>query len=131
MRNPDFLMNVSKRLERSAFEDLTILTDDKGNLIRFTSDIEYILGMRYNDNAVASEVIRQYLAKNHLTPNSVDVSSLSTKEIFQSIPPRSVNTITDAFQFSKFLESQKNHFKEHFKKLEKELNDYNKKTTDS
>lgn len=124
-------MNVSKRLERSVFEDLTVLTDDKGNFIRFTSDVEYILGMKYNDNATATEVVRQYLAKNHLTPTNVDVSSLSNKEIFQSIPPRSVNTITDAFQFTKFLESQKNHFKEHFKKLEKELNDYNKKTTDN
>ena len=129
MRNPAFLLNVSKHLERSVFEDLTVLTDDKGNFIRFTSDVEYILGLRYNDNATAAEVIRQYLVKNNLTPSSVDVSSLSTNEIIQSIPPRSVNTITDAYQFSKFLDSQKNHFKEHFKRLENDLNEFNKKST--
>lgn len=117
MRNPQYFSAITKIASRPVFEELTIIRDDNGDLIRETSDVEYILGMTYNDNATAMEVIRQYLVSNSVVSSSLDVSKLSNEQIMNLIPPRSINTLTDAYQYSKFLE-------ENHKYIEKKAKEY-------
>lgn len=117
MRNPNYFSSISKFFQRPAFEELMQIRDDEGNLIRETSDVEYILGMTYNDNATAMEVVRQYLVGNSIVSSSLDVSKLTNEQIMNLIPPRSINTLTDAYQYSKFLEQ--NH-----KYIEKKAKEY-------
>lgn len=126
MRNPQYLSNITKVATVPPFSELMILRDEDGQLIRETSDVEYILGSTYNDNATATETIRQYLISNHSSSSSVDFSNLSNKEIMDLIPPRSINSITDAYQYSKFLEQNSSYIKKKVSEYEKFIKEQNK-----
>ena len=125
MRNPQYFSAITKIASRPAFEELTIIRDENGDLIRETSDVEYILGMTYNDNATAMEVVRQYLVSNSVVSSSLDVSQLSNEQIMNLIPPRSINTLTDAYQYSKFLEQNSKYIEKKAKEYSEFLNSKN------
>lgn len=125
MRNPSFYSNITKFAKVPPFADLMILRDDNGNLIRETSDVEYILGSTYNDNATATEVIRQYLVSNSAISSNIDLSNLSSEEIMNLVPPRSINTLTDAYQYSKFLEQNSSYIKKKVDEYQKFINEQN------
>lgn len=126
MRNIQYLSTITKVAKLPPFSELMILRDEDGQLIRETSDVEYILGSTYNDNATATETIRQYLISNHSASSSVDFSNLSNKEIMDLIPPRSINSITDAYQYSKYLEQNSSYIKKKVSEYEKFIKEQNK-----
>lgn len=128
MRNPNYYSNITKTFQRPAFEELMQIRDDDGHLIRETSDVEYILGMTYNDNATAMEVVRQYLVGNSIVSSSLDVSKLSNEQIMNMLPPRSINTLTDAYQYSKFLEQNSKYIEKKAKEYSEFLNSQNDKS---
>lgn len=128
MRNPEYFSSITKQFQRPAFEELMQVRDEQGNLIRETSDVEYILGMTYNDNATAMEVVRKYLVGNTIVSSSVDVSNLSNEQIMNMLPPRSINTLTDAYQYSKFLEQNSKYIEKKAKEYSEFINSQSKES---
>ncbi len=131
MRNLDYFSKITKYAKVPAFSELQIVRDENGNLIRETSDVEYILGSTYNDNATAMETIRQYLISNHSTSSSLDFSNLSNEEIMNLIPPRSINSITDAYQYSKFLDHNSSYIKKKVDEYETFMKQQSEQNKDS
>lgn len=112
MRNSAYYSAITKAYQRPSFESLQILRDNNGNLIREISDIEFILGEKFISSKFSLDQIRQYISSNKAISSGIDTSKMSDNEILSLVPPRSVNTLTDAYQYSKYLSSQKDYIKE-------------------
>ena len=86
--------------------EMQSLKDNDGNLIRVMSDIEFILhNNSHRKYDVPASVLRDYLDKVqdlNLT-QSFNHHKFSDEELIAALIPRDVNTITDAYQFSKYL----------------------------
>lgn len=120
MRNPSYYKAITKYYSRPSFESLQILRDEQGNFIRMQSDIEFILSEKYVNSKFSLDQIRSYISSNKAISSGIDTTKMSDEQIMSLVPPRSVNTLTDAYQYSKFLASQKDAIKANIEKF-KEL----------
>lgn len=120
MRNPSYFKQITKYYSRPSFESLQILRDEQGNFIRMQSDIEFILSEKYVNSKFSLDQIRSYISSNKAISSGIDTTKMSDEQIMSLVPPRSVNTLTDAYQYSKFLASQKDAIKANIEKF-KEL----------
>lgn len=123
MRNPSYFAEITKHYSRPSFEPLQAIRDNEGNLIREISDIEFILSEKFVTSKFSLDQIRLYINSNKAISSGIDTSQMSDNEILSLVPPRSVNTLTDAYQYSKYLSSQKEYIKE---KLEEYKSKYPK-----
>lgn len=112
MRNSAYFAEITKHYSRPSFEQLQVLRDNDGNLIREVSDIEFILSEKFVTSKFSLDQIRQYISSNKAISSGIDTTKMSDNEILSLVPPRSVNTLTDAYQYSKYLSSQKDYIKE-------------------
>lgn len=112
MRNPSYFSNITTYYSRPSFEELQVIRDNEGNLIREASDIEFIMSEKFINSKFSLDQIRLYINGNKAISSNVDTSQMSDAEILSLVPPRSVNTLTDAYQYSKYLSSQKDYIKE-------------------
>lgn len=112
MRNSAYFSEITKQFSRPSFEELQVIRDNDGNLIREASDIEFILSEKFVSSKFSLDQIRQYINSNKAISSGIDTSKLSDNEILSLVPPRSVNTLTDAYQYSKYLSSQKDYIKD-------------------
>lgn len=111
MRNISYFSSITKAYSRPSFEQLQVIRDNDGNLIRETSDIEFILSEKYVTSKFSLDQIRQYISSNKAVSSGIDTSRMTDAQILSLVPPRSVNTLTDAYQYSKYLSSQKDYIK--------------------
>lgn len=111
MRNLSFFAAITKTYSRPSFEQLQVIRDNEGNLIREASDIEFILSEKFVNSKFSLDQIRQYISSNKAISSGIDTTKMSDAEILSLVPPRSVNTLTDAYQYSKYLSSQKDYIK--------------------
>ena len=112
MRNSAYYSAITKQYSRPSFEQLQVIRDNEGNLIREASDIEFILSEKFVSSKFSLDQIRQYINSNKAISSGIDTSKMTDNEILSLVPPRSVNTLTDAYQYSKYLSSQKDYIKE-------------------
>lgn len=112
MRNPAYFAEITKHYSRPSFEELQVIRDNEGNLIREASDIEFILGEKFVTSKFSLDQIRHYISSNKAISSGIDTTKMSDNEILSLVPPRSVNTLTDAYQYSKYLSSQKDYIKD-------------------
>lgn len=124
MRNSAYYSAITKAYQRPSFESLQTLRDNNGNLIREISDIEFILGEKFISSKFSLDQIRQYISSNKAISSGIDTTKMSDNEILSLVPPRSVNTLTDAYQYSKYLSSQKDYIKD---KIDEFRSKYSKK----
>lgn len=117
MRNPSYFNQITKYYSRPSFESLQILRDEQGNFIRMQSDIEFILSEKYVNSKFSLDQIRSYISSNKAISSGIDTTKMTDEQIMSLVPPRSVNTLTDAYQYSKFLASQKDAIKANIEKF--------------
>lgn len=111
MRNLSYFSQITKTYSRPSFEQLQVIRDNEGNLIRESSDIEFILSEKYVNSKFSLDQIRQYISSNQAISSGIDTTRMSDAQILSLVPPRSVNTLTDAYQYSKYLSYQKDYIK--------------------
>lgn len=94
--------------------------DENGELVRVMSDIEFILhNETHRKYDIPASVLRNYLDnadKINLT-QSFNHHNFSDEQLVQALIPREINTITDAYQFSKYLS-------EHHKSIKDKIDAY-------
>lgn len=100
VRNPSFDSLVQLPYNPSPLSSLQKIYDDDGNLIRVCSDVEIIRNGSVNDATVLSYV--KSLEGVHIPSDGQDLDSFIETGV-----PKGVQTITDAYQYGKYLASQK------------------------
>lgn len=108
-RNPSYCAKHSRHYKPSVVAQWLMSKDDKGNILKFHSDIHFLIRQKEINKHVSAEVLRSYIDKLHYQGEARP--QLSDDELFSLIEPREVNTITDAWQFAKYLEQNQQKIK--------------------
>lgn len=80
--------------------------DDDGNVVRVMSDIEFILhNESHRKYDIPASVLRDYLdrAQSVDLTQSFNHHKFSDEQLVTALIPKDIGTITDAYQFSKYL----------------------------
>lgn len=100
-RNPSYCAKHSRHYKPSVVAQWLMSKDEKGNVLKFHSDIHFLIRQKEINKHVSVEALRSYIDKLHYQGEARP--QLSDDELFSLIEPREVNTITDAWQFAKYL----------------------------
>lgn len=89
--------------------------DENGDVVKINSDVYFLLRQKNLHQSIGVESIRAYI--DSLERQPVDRPELTDEELFSLIEPKSINTLTDAYQYARYLESHSNDIKEKYAQL--------------
>ena len=102
----------SKRYQPSVISSFLIEKDEKGNIIRFNNDVKLLLRQKDLHKSIGYDCIRAYvdtLNRTHEQPHN-----LTDDQLMSLIPPDGIDTITDVYQYNKYLDAHKDTIKKHY-----------------
>lgn len=111
-RNPHFDSASHIEYSPSVLTPIVKVFDDDGQFVRQRSDVEIIRNKLVTDSAVLTYT--RSVEGSILPPDNTPLDQFA-----QSAVPRSVTTITDAYQYGKYLESQSKEAEKVTSKLKK------------
>ena len=114
----------SKRYEPTPISQFLIERDEVGNIVTYNSDVHLLLRQKNLHKSIGLDTIRAYV--DSLNKNPDPLHNLSDDELMSLIPPDGIDTITDAYQYQKYVEAHSEHIKKEYKKLQ----DYKKRQAD-
>lgn len=120
--NLEYGSATSKKVQKQVFDELLCDTLPDGRVYKKHSDIHLLLRQQDLQKSIGIDVLKTYF-ENLISPAPlVDRSNLTDEQLFKLIEPK-LHTITDMYQFSKYLRDNEDAMKEAFNKLS---NIYNK-----
>lgn len=105
----------SKHFKCSSVLNFVCSRDDKGNVVKYHSDIHLLLREKNLEKMVGVEALRHYV--DSLRTNVAPSPELSDEELFKLVEPRDVGTITDAYQYSRYIKANSDNFKARYDDL--------------
>ena len=115
--NPNYSDAHSKRYQSSVISPFLVERDDKGNVLRYNNDIKLLLRQKDLHKSIGYDAIRAYVDK--LNTNPIPTHNLTDEELMGLIPPDGVDTITDLYQYNKYLEAHQKEIKSRYDALQK------------
>lgn len=114
----------SKFYTKSVVADFLIDRDDNGNVININSDVNLILRQKSLYRKVGIENLRDYVQNLMHEDKTRDMRDFSDDELFQLIEPKSINNITTAYEYAKYLQAHSKQLKERYEDMRKERDNY-------
>lgn len=102
-RNPYFGHQHSRIYKKTVISDFLESIDKDGECVKVHSDIHLLLRQKKIQDTIGLESLRQYIDKIE-RPNTGPRPQLSDAELMTLIEPRELNTITDMYQYSRFIQ---------------------------
>lgn len=97
-------------------------SDDEENETHFISDIHLLLRQKKLHDSIGVDALRAYLESiDNGTPQS---HNFTDEELFQLIEPKGLNTITDRYQFAKYLQANQDDIKQKYENLKSSSESY-------
>mgnify|MGYP003303518160 CR=1 FL=1 len=129
MANKKYIPNIyglghSKFYTKSVVADFLIDRDDDGNVININSDVNLILRQKSIYRKVGVENLRDYVQNLMREDKTRDMRDFSDDELFQLIEPKSINTLTTAYEYAKYLQANSKQVKERYETIRKERDNY-------
>lgn len=105
----------SKSYKRPVISSFLTAHDAAGKVIKRHRDLYLLLRQKNLQQKIGLETIRNYVEKmiQPVTP----MPNLSDDELFQLIEPKSIDNITDAYQYARYLQSRHNEVKDKYEEL--------------
>ncbi|AXF52719.1 MAG: hypothetical protein [Microviridae sp.] len=94
--------------------------DEKGNFIKRHSDVHLLLRQQNLHKSIGVESLRRYFEQQNMAGNQTALFStdnLSDDELFDLIEPKSINNLTSAYEFGRYLEAHDKELKQKVKDL--------------
>lgn len=107
----------TKLYTKSVVSDFLIEKVGEDDAIHINSDIHLLLRQKNLHNTIGRDVLRNYF--EDLDTGAPASHSFSDDELFSLIEPKGINTITDAYEFSKYLQKNSDTLKKKFDELKK------------
>lgn len=126
--NPNYGDGHSKRYEPTIISPFLIERDENGDIVTYNNDVHLLLRQKNLHKSIGLDSIRAYV--DGLNRKQEPVHNLSDDELFSLIPPDGIDTITDAYQYNKYLQAHEKEIKDKYNKYQedyKKLNDFKKK----
>lgn len=101
-RNIYYGINHSRQYKPSCVSPFLFDRDEEGNIMYIHSDIYLLLRQKNIEEKIGVQRLREYITDLQIE-RKIGNEQLSDDELFKLIEPKSINTITDAYQFSKYL----------------------------
>lgn len=114
----------SKFYNKSVVADFLVDRDDDGNIININSDVNLILRQKSIYRKVGVENLRDYVQNLMHEDKTRDMRDFSDDELFQLIEPKSINTLTTAYEYAKYLQANSKQLKERYENMRKERDNY-------
>ena len=116
--NPDFGLSHSLQIRKQPILDVSVdELDSSSHLVKFRSDVELLLYDKSLQTKLGADALRYYL-DNLNSSDSSDTSKFSDDELFQLIDPKDVNTITDAYEYARYIKQHSEQVKENYKAMQ-------------
>lgn len=118
----------SKHFKPNVLVPFLVSRNEDGLINKFNSDTHLLLRQLDVQKSIGYEAIRNYV--DSLNSKSPESHNLSDDELLSLLPPDGVDTITDVYQYSKFLQSHEKEIKEQYRKYQddyKRLESFKKK----
>lgn len=93
-------------------------SSDDIEVVHYCSDVHILLRQKNLHKTIGVDVLRSYF--ENIDNGAPDSHHFSDDELFDLIDPKGIGTITDAFEFSKFIEKQDADLKKRYQTLKKE-----------
>lgn len=114
-RNPLYNVDGNIAFQPDVISNVQEFRDETGNLIRVLSDIEYILhNQAHKKYDIPANVIRDYIDRSQdiALSQTLATHKFTDEELCNALIPHEIGTITDAYQFSKYLQSHNKSLKD-------------------
>lgn len=116
-RNPFFGARHSKMYKPSLVSTFLASYDkNTGECIKVHSDVQLLLRQKALQDTIGLESLKSYIEKLE-RPNYGARPQLTDDELLSMIEPRSINTITDCYQYSLFIADNEQRFKEKYEQV--------------
>lgn len=114
----------TKRYSKSVVADFLVERSSETGEVHINSDVHLLLRQKNLHKTIGIDVLRNYLeALDNGEPHS---HQFSDDELFQLIEPKGLGTITDAYEFSKYLQNNDDKMKSKYKDLKQNYLDRKK-----
>lgn len=105
----------SKHFSSSTVLNFVCSRDDSGRVLKYHSDIHLLLREKNLEKMVGTEALRHYV--DSLRTNVAPSPEMSDEELFKLIEPREIGTITDAYQYSRYIREHSDDMKAKYDNL--------------
>lgn len=106
----------TKHYTKSIFADFLVETsNDEDKIVIINSDVNLILRQKTLHRKIGLDNIRDYV--QNLQRETGEYHNFSDDELFQLIEPKSINTMTDAFEYSRYLKHSSDDVRKRYDKL--------------
>lgn len=109
----------TRRYSKSPLADFLVqCSTDDIPVVHFCNDVHILLRQKNLHKTIGVDVLRSYF--ENIDNGSPDSHHFSDDELFSLIDPKGLGTITDAYEFSKYIEKTSVDLKERYKTLKRE-----------
>ena len=112
----------TKKYTKSVVSDFLVERDPESGAVHYNSDIHLILRQKNLHKTIGIDVLRSYCES--LDNGSPESHQFSDDELFQLIDPKGINTITDSYEFAKYIEKHSQEINSKYKELKDEHSKY-------
>lgn len=97
-------------------------SDDDDKVVHYTNDVHLLLRQKNLHKTIGMDALRSYFV--NIDNGSPISHHFSDDELFDLIDPKGLGTITDAYEFSKYLQNHSDDIKKRYDTLKKESKRY-------
>lgn len=113
---PEYTSLHSKKYQASIINPYLADKDEKDNIVKVHSDLYLLLRQQQLHKSIGLDNLRAYV-DNMQRPAQASLPNLTDDELFTLIEPKQINNITDAYQYSRYLQSHHEEIKSKYKDL--------------
>lgn len=122
--NIPFGLGHTKFYSKSIISDFLVDRDEDGNIVQVNSDVNLLLRQKTLHRKVGIENLRDYVDNLMVADKSDGMPNFTDDELFQLIEPKSINNLTTAYEYAKYLQANSKEVKNRFEQIKKAKADY-------
>lgn len=123
-RNIYYGIRHSRTYKPSVVSPFLFDRDEEDNIVGIHSDVYFLLRQKNIEEKIGIQKLRDYITDLQIE-RKIGTEQLSDDELFKLIEPKSINTITDAYQFSKYLRDKQDDIIAKAKEIQKYKSRFN------
>lgn len=112
----------TRKYTKSVVADFLVQKSNESNAIHICSDVHLLLRQKNIHKVIGRDVLRSYL--ENLDNGAPHSHSFTDDELFSLIDPKGIGTITDAYEFSKYIQSHSDDLKTRYNELKEKKHRY-------
>ena len=113
----------TRKYSKSVLADYCVqVSNDDDKVVHYCSDVHILLRQKNLHKTIGIDVLRTYF--ENIDNGAPDSHHFTDDELFELVDPKGLGTITDAFEFSKYIEKQDADLKKRYKTLKEESKRY-------